>query len=119
MTLESNLQLDFDWLRIRNEVKEMMGLAQVPDLQAVLLLVGVNEVGTNIKETYTKEEKRDFMHVAVCALLPEFYEFESFDSDGWPHFKQIDAIPFAGVKEQEQELKRRLIAYFDDKINNN
>ncbi len=79
-------------------------------------MIGVQESGI-VKVDYTKEEKQDLMHVAVCSLLPENYEYEGRDQDGWPHFKLIHRIEKKGVQNQEQLLKERVIQYFKNYLN--
>jgi hypothetical protein len=88
---------------------------RVPDLNAILLLIGIQEVKNNKKE-YTKEEKQDAMHVAVCTLLSlsGYYELEGYDTDGWPHFKQIRELPPNNLMEQENFLKDHVLIYFEN-----
>jgi hypothetical protein len=106
--------LDFEWLRVRHEVKDSMQLEVLPDLNAILLLIGIQEVG-QWKKQYTKEEKQDLMHVAVCTLLTEdgYYRFEGRDADGWPHFQVVRAFEQSGERTQEQYLKSRVVVYFE------
>lgn len=62
-------ELDFEWLKVRHKVKDLLGKTDIPDLQAILFLVGIQELGRVPEGTFTKEEKRDLMHIAVCRLL--------------------------------------------------
>jgi len=106
---------DFDWLRTRHIVKDAMGKEKLPDLQAILYLIGIQELGRWDGESgFSKEEKQDLMHIAVCTLLePDgYYVFEGRDQDGWPHWKP--GLPFTtkGVKQQEEILKQKVIGYF-------
>jgi len=106
-------QLDFEWLRIRHLVKDKLKQDKLPDLNAILLLIGIQE--TNIvRPTYSKEEKQDLMHVAVCSLLAQdgYFELEGRDQDGWPHFVQIKSVETQGEQEQETFLKSLAIRYF-------
>ena len=41
-----------------------------PDLEAILFLIGMQEYG-QLKDKFTKEQKQDLMHVAVCLLLSQ------------------------------------------------
>ena len=106
-------QLDFEWLRVRHHVKDAMGKSDLPDLNAILFLIGVQELGA-MRTSFSKEEKQDLMHVAVCSLLsPDgYYEFKGRDQDGWPHYVQIRKIERAGAKAQEALLKEKIIQYF-------
>jgi hypothetical protein len=108
-------QLDFEWLQTRHFVKDTLALDKLPDLEVVLMLIGVQEFG-QIKEEWTKEEKRDLMHIATCRLLSYdgFYEFEGIDADGWPHWKMMGAPPKQELKEQERYLKIKAIQYFKE-----
>lgn len=107
-------QLDFEWLRVQHHVKEAMQRKDLPDLQAILFLIGIQEVGVVAKKL-TKEEKQDLMHVAVCTLLSEdgYYILQGLDGDGWPHFTQIRPVPHEGEKVQERILKEKIIHYFN------
>jgi hypothetical protein len=107
-------QLDFEWLRVQHYLKERFDRKELPDLQAILFLIGIQELSIPRKE-FTKEEKQDLMHIAVCTLLSTdgYYSFEGIDSDGWPHFVQKKPVPEEGVKAQEQLLKLKIIEYFN------
>ncbi len=107
-------QLEFEWLRIQNLVKEHLSVDKVPDLNAILVLVGIQELGI-WKSKWSKEEKQDLMHIAVCRLLSQegFYEFVGRDDEGWPHYRLIRKIGLGGESNQEVLLKKQLITYFD------
>jgi hypothetical protein len=76
-------ELEFNWLKVRHQIKDYMEQDKLPDLNLALLLIGLRELG-KIKKKYTKEEKQDLMHVAVCTLLePEgYYAYVGLDDDG-------------------------------------
>ena len=106
-------QLDFEWLRVRHIVKRSFGKAQLPDLNAILFLIGIQELG-RWQDNFTKEEKQDLMHIAVCRLLSYdgYYRFAGRDADGWPHYERIKPVPVQGVEEQGTLLKTHIIRYF-------
>lgn len=108
-------ELEFEWLGTRNKVRDLMNYDTEPDLQAILLLVGIQELG-NPDIVYEKETKQNLMHIAVCRLLSDdgYYEFVGFDADGWPHYRNLVTIPEKGVKNQEKLLKKALIKYFSE-----
>ena len=110
-----------DWTN-QKEIEEQFRNVQVkvyrqfqknPDLNALLFLIGIRELG-QIKEKFTKEEKQDLMHIAVCRLLSEegFYELEGLDQDGWPHWIATQQLPKLTIDEQEYLLKKQIIRYF-------
>ena len=115
MAQQEDWEIDFEWLKVRHFVKDSLGKDDLPTLNAVLLMIGVQELG-RWKETFTKEEKQDLMHIAVCRLLSYdgFYEFVGRDGDGWPHWRNIKVVDEEGVKQQEQYLKLKIIQYFKD-----
>lgn len=106
-------EFEFYWLRVRHLVKDRFGRDALPDLNAILFLIGIQELG-RWQSSFTKEEKQDLIHIAVCRLMSYdgIYAFAGRDQDGWPHWKQVRAIPVQGVKEQEQRLKEHTITYF-------
>ncbi len=83
-------------------------------METILFLIGIQEFG-DIKEKFTKEQKQDLMHVAVCSLLSQsgFYELEAVDEDGWPHFKQLKPMPEMNMFDQENFLKDHVLLYFE------
>ncbi len=108
-------QFDFEWLQTRHLVKDLMGLEAIPDMRAILLLIGIQELGKGPRE-FTKEEKQDLMHIAVCHLLESdgYYEFKGLDDEGWPHYEQLRHIKVLGVASQEVLLKKKIIFYFQN-----
>ncbi|MEL6986273.1 MAG: hypothetical protein AAGK97_00435 [Bacteroidota bacterium] len=112
--------LDFEWLRVRHIVKKAFNRSALPDLNGVLFLIGMQELGY-LKDKFTKEEKQDLMHVAVCKLLSQdgYYKFIGRDEEGWPVYEPIEQIKEAGVKNQERLLKEKVVQYFADLENEN
>jgi hypothetical protein len=106
-------ELDFEWLRVRHLVQKTFGKDALPDLNGVLFLIGIQELGRWKKE-YTKEEKQDLMHIAICRLLSYdgYYRFVGRDADGWPHYDAVLPIETKGVEAQEEFLKIKVIQYF-------
>ena len=84
-------------------------------METILFLIGIQELG-DIRKKFTKEEKQDLMHIAVCALFRQsgYYELEGVDNDGWPHYRQLKALPPMEVAEQENFLKDHILLYFSD-----
>jgi len=84
-------------------------------METILFLIGVQEFG-QVKEKFTKEQKQDLMHIAVCTLLAPggYYEFEKKDQDGWPHFRQLKPMPEMNAFEQENFLKDHVLLYFEE-----
>jgi hypothetical protein len=100
------------WWKLEEKLMERFG--KKPDVEAILFLIGIQEFG-DIKSKFTKEQKQDLMHVAVCNLLAQsgYYELEGVDRDGWPHFKQLKPLPVMNMIEQENFLKDHILLYFE------
>jgi hypothetical protein len=110
---ESEAEFNARWETLMADLHARFG--RRPDLNALLLLIGVQELGQGVAE-FTKEQKQDLMHIATCKLFSfsGHYELEQVDADGWPHYKLLNPVPFANLKEQERMLKWHILEYFDD-----
>ncbi|UAY52341.1 hypothetical protein [Ferruginibacter albus] len=105
--------LQIRWLKLRIKLKEKLGIK--PEMDGILFLIGVQELGHGQQE-YTKEQKQDLMHIAVCTVLSQsgYYVLEGHDEEGWPHFKQLKELPPFNLFEQENFLKDHVLLYFSD-----
>ncbi len=103
--------LQVRWLKLRIKLKEQYGIK--PDMNGVLLLVGIQELGQGPQE-FSKEQKQDLMHIAVCTILMAsgYYTLDGLDDEGWPHFTQMKALPVLETYEQENFLKDHVLLYF-------
>ena len=95
------------------EAKLMERFGKKPDLETVLFLIGIQEYG-EFGNSFSKEQKQDLMHVAICSLLSQsgYYELEGVDEEGWPHFRQLKALPVMDPIEQEYFMKDHALMYF-------
>ena len=86
-------------------------------INAVLFLIGVQELGRGVN-SFSKEEKQDLMHIAICKVLSYagFYDLEGIDEDGWPHWKLMRELPHFDLLEQEKLLKMHIIEYFEREL---
>lgn len=100
------------WWNLETRLVERFG--KKPDMEAVLFLIGIQEFG-DIKDKFTKEQKQDLMHIAICSLLSSsgFYELDGVDEDGWPHFRQLKVMPDMNPVEQENFIKDHVLLYFE------
>ena len=101
------------WWELEAKLVERFG--KKPDMETVLFLIGIQEFG-QIREKFTKEQKQDLMHVAVCSLLSQsgYYELERKDDEGWPHFRQIKSLPALNMIQQENFMKDHILLYFQN-----
>ncbi|MCH8515320.1 MAG: hypothetical protein LAT68_03230 [Cyclobacteriaceae bacterium] len=110
---KKDLDLQRKWSFLTKTLGENLG-KRPKDLNSVLFLIGVQELGAGPKN-YSKEEKQDLMHLAICKVLSlsGFYELEGHDQDGWPHWNLVKKLPRISLGEQEKMLKMHVIEYFE------
>lgn len=86
-----------------------------PQLDTMLFLIGVQELGSGAQD-YTKDDKVNLLHIAVCRLLEPFgyYQFSHYDEDGFPHFNETEKLPELRPNEQQLLMKKAIIQYFID-----
>lgn len=99
------------WWKLEEKLMERFG--KKPDVESILFLIGIQELG-DIRPKFTKEQKQDLMHVAVCTVLSPsgFYELSGVDEAGWPHFNQLKPMPEMNPIAQENFLKDHILLYF-------
>lgn len=86
-----------------------------PQIDTILFLIGVQELGSG-QQKYTKDDKLNLLHIAVCRLLEPFgyYKFRDYDDDGYPHFDELTPLPELKPNEQQILMKKAIIQYFVD-----
>ena len=86
-----------------------------PQIDTILFLIGVQDLGSG-QQKYTKDDKLNILHIAVCRLLEPFgyYKFKEYDDDGYPHFDEVTPLPDLKANEQQILMKKAIIQYFID-----
>jgi hypothetical protein len=104
-----------EWKIVVTRIEQQFG--EDIDLQGILFLVGVQELGQGFR-TFSKDEKLNVMHVAICTLLSryDYYEFEGNDDEGWPHWKATEKLPSLKPGQQMRLMKEALIEYFKEEV---
>jgi hypothetical protein len=99
------------WWKLEEKLMQRFG--KKPDVETVLFMIGIQELG-DIRKKFTKEQKQDLMHIAICTILSPsgYYELSGVDEDGWPHFNQLKPMPNMHSMEQEAFLKDHILLYF-------
>ncbi|MCT6869954.1 hypothetical protein [Apibacter sp.] len=103
------------WSKIEIFFKEKFAQDDIPDLNTMIFLIGLQELGLGYKK-YKKDEKMNLIHIAVCRLLEPFgyYKLDGYDKDKWPHYKLIEKLPDLKPNEQTLLMKKAIIQYFID-----
>lgn len=112
-----DLDLDRKWHQLLVFVEETIG-KKPKDLNGVLFIIGVQELGRGAKP-FSKEEKQDLLHIAICKVLSlsGYYTLDGLDKDGWPHWKMVKKLPHFDLLEQEKLLKMHVLEYFEQEYN--
>ena len=110
--MQAKDDLQTRWWALEEKLVERFG--KKPDMETILFLIGVQEFG-QVKEKFTKEQKQDLMHIAICSLFAQsgYYELQGRDIDGWPHFRQLKSLPSFSAIEQENFMKDHILLYFE------
>ena len=114
--LKKDLSLEIGWQALLSEIEKMLG-SRPKDLNGVLFLIGVQELGKG-HQKFTKEQKQDLMHIAICKALSfsGYYVLEGLDEEGWPHWKLVRKLPRFDLLEQEKLLKMHVLEYFENEF---
>lgn len=112
-----DLDLERKWHQLLLFVEETIG-KKPKDLNGLLFIIGVQELGRGAKP-FSKEEKQDLLHIAICKVLSlsGYYTLEGLDKDGWPHWKMVKKLPHFDLLEQEKLLKMHVLEYFEQEYN--
>lgn len=114
--MSRDIQLKERWEQLVQILSDKFSQGEDLDLDAIIYLIGVQELG-KFNQTYKKDEKLNLMHIAICRLLEPYgyYEFEYFDSEGWPHYKIKEELPPLKAGEQSVLMKEAIVNYFLEK----
>ena len=109
-------ELKEHWTRLQARLSSQFADGEPLELDAIIYLVGVQELGQLHRE-FKKDEKIALMHIAICRLLEPYgyYEFERFDEDGWPHYRLLEPLPPLKAGEQSVLMKEALVSYFRER----
>lgn len=103
------------WKKIEAFFEENFETEKNPPIETLLFLIGIQELGSG-QQKYTKDDKINLLHIAVCRLLEPFgyYQFEGYDEEGWPQYKSVEPLPELKANEQQILMKKAIIQYFLD-----
>lgn len=104
-------EVELRFQKVKKELEKTFG--EGIDVESILFLIGVNELGVGYKD-FSKSEKTDLLHIAICTLLEPYgyYKFERRDEENWPHFELLTELPPLADREQKHLIKESIIDYF-------
>lgn len=114
--MSRDIQLKNRWDKIVELLSNQFAEGEQLDLDSIIYLIGVQELG-QFKRAFSKDEKVNLMHIAICRLLEPYgyYEFDHFDKDGWPHYRVKEELPPLKAGEQTILMKDAIVNYFVEK----
>jgi len=107
--MDEELKQEWDVVMKRLELQFGEGI----EIEGILLLIGTQELGKGYLE-YTKDEKLDVLHIALCTLLEPlgYYTFKGKDADGWPHWEATNSLPSMKAMDQKDMVRKAIVDYF-------
>jgi hypothetical protein len=101
------------WEKVEQIISEKFADGEKLDLDSIIYLIGIQELG-KFNKKFTKEEKINLMHIAICKLLEPYgyYTFDYVDHDGWPHYNLVENLPALKAGEQTVLMKEAIVNYF-------
>lgn len=103
------------WEKVEQFFTEHFQAEKHVSIETILFLIGVQELGSG-QQKYSKDDKLNLIHIAVCRLLEPFgyFKFSNYDADGYPHFEETQPMPELRPNEQLLLMKKAVIQYFID-----
>ena len=103
-------EIEDEWKALTIDLEKIFG--EAPDLQSVLFLIGLQELGKGYGK-YSKDQKMEVFHIAICSLLEPygFYVFMGLDEEGFPHWEKGESLPNLTPGQQTLMLKQLAIDY--------
>ena len=102
------------WKKVESFFENNFDTEKNPPIESMLFLIGVQELGSG-QQKYTKDDKVNLIHIAVCRLLEPFgyYKFSHY-VDGWPQYDATDNLPELKPNEQSILMRKAIVQYFLD-----
>ena len=106
--------MEKSWLDVEQSMMEKFG--KKPTMESILFLIGLRELGAAPNKNFSKEEKVDLMHIAICRLLSQsgYYRLSHLDQEGWPHWELLKPLPHQDMFSQEYLLREHVLSYFEE-----
>jgi hypothetical protein len=108
--MSRDTQLKERWEQLVNILSNQFSQGEDLDLDAIIYLIGVQELG-KVHQEFKKDEK-NLMHIAICRLLEPYGFYESeFLMRKDTHYKVKEELPPLSW-EQSVLMKEAIVNYF-------
>lgn len=101
------------WKKIEHFFEVNFQTEKNPPMETMLFLIGIQELGSG-QQKFTKDDKVNLIHIAVCRLLEPFGYYKFSHNEGWPEFEKLEDLPDLKPNEQSLLMKKAIIQYFED-----
>ncbi len=114
LLMSKDTLLQKKWEAIVSDLSEKFSDGDPLSMDSIIYLIGVQELGKGPQD-FTKDDKINLMHVAICKLLEpyDYYKFSHTDSDNWPHYTVLKKLPVLKPEQQSELMKKAIIRYFE------
>jgi len=114
LSYKTNINEKQLWNKIETFFLENFRMEPNPPIETLLFLIGIQELGSG-KQNYSKDDKLNLIHIAVCRLLEPYgyYKFAGY-KDGWPNYEKLQEVPELKPNEQSILMRKAIIQYFLD-----
>ena len=101
------------WNQLIDKLTQRFSDGESLDVEGVLYLIGLQELG-QLHQRFKKDDNVNLIHIGVCRVLESYgyYRFDFYDSEGWPHFELVEALPNLKPGEQSILMKSAIVDYF-------
>lgn len=113
--MSNSLSMEEKFDRLAQKLSLQFADGDLLPLESILYLIGVQELGKGFLP-FSKDDKINLMHIAVCKLLEPFgyYRLSNTDADGWPHYETLVPLPSLALNEQTKLMKEAVVLYFEN-----
>ncbi|CAG0959969.1 hypothetical protein FLAV_00647 [Flavobacteriales bacterium] len=102
--------IEFRWKEVEKICVDRFG--EKLDATSLLFIIGLQELAKP-PQLFSKDQKLDIIHIALCKVLEPFgyYTYKGLDEEGWPHWERTKKLPFLNPEEQEILIKEAIADY--------
>ncbi|MGE5357006.1 MAG: hypothetical protein ACM3PT_12280 [Deltaproteobacteria bacterium] len=114
--MKQQWEIDFNWLKVQHFVKDNFRTNDLPKLDTVLFIIGLQELGLN-KQKYSHEQKLDITAIGMMTILSslDYFRKTGTDEDGWPVWTELKPYRPENDTVRQNELKALIAEYFEKK----
>ena len=112
--MSRDIQLKERWESVVTILSNKFADGETLDLEGIIYLIGVQELGKKFMLLSKKDEKVNLMHrhLPFVRTFTVTTSFEYFDNDGWPHKVKEELPPLKKQANKVVLMKETIVGYF-------